>query len=304
MPPVTARRPPDPLSRSPARFCVLGAGGFIGSHIVNHLRSLGHSVFVPGRGDGRLHEQPLGHVIYAIGITADFRTRPYDTMEAHVSLLGSLMRDARFDSFTYLSSTRLYGSANATDEDADFRVNPARPGDLYDLSKLAGEALCLAHPQATVRVARLSNVYGGDMDRVGAPSQNFLPTVIREAVRDRRIVLRSAPESAKDYVAIEDVARALHRIALDGAHRIYNVACGRNVSHAALAASLARITGCKVEVAPGAPLIEFREIDTSRIESLFAGPGDPWSPAALPDRLPELVRQFDHKPALVAGGTA
>lgn len=287
-----------------SRFTVLGASGFIGRHLVHHLRSLGHPVFAPRRCDSRIYEQPLGHAFYAIGVTADFRTRPYDTMEAHVSLLGEILRRGRFASLTYLSSTRLYGSAGATAEDVDFVVNPGRPGDLYNLSKLAGEALCLGHHQTTVRVARLSNVYGAGMDTGDAPSQNFLAAVIREAVQDGRIVLHTAPESAKDYVAVEDAVRALHRIALYGTHRIYNIGFGRNLSHAALTAALGMLTGCPVEALPGAPVTGFPVIDTSRLENLFARPDDSWMPTALLDRLPDLVSRFARKPALAAGGTA
>ena len=44
---------------SMAHFTVLGANGFIGSHLVRHLGSLGHTVFAPGRNDRSLHAQPL-----------------------------------------------------------------------------------------------------------------------------------------------------------------------------------------------------------------------------------------------------
>ena len=74
-------------------FTVLGASGFIGGRLVRYLRSLGHSVLVPGRDDAHLTGQPLGHLIYAIGVTADFRARPFDTMDAHVSVLSKALRE-------------------------------------------------------------------------------------------------------------------------------------------------------------------------------------------------------------------
>jgi uncharacterized protein YbjT (DUF2867 family) len=70
------------------KFTVLGAGGFIGGRLVEHLRGLGHEVDAPPRRpaeayvDG-LGGRQLGHVVYCIGLTADFRTRPYETVEAH-----------------------------------------------------------------------------------------------------------------------------------------------------------------------------------------------------------------------------
>ena len=282
-----------------AQFTVLGGSGFIGSHLISHLRECGHPVFVPGRGEGRIYREPLGHVIYAIGVTADFRTRPYATMDAHVAVLGEILRRARFESFTYLSSTRLYAGAGTTAEDSAFRVDPADASDLYNLSKLAGEALCLAHRQPSVRVARLSNVYGDGMGY-----ENFLAVILREAVYDARIVLRTGPDSAKDYVAVDDVARALRLIALGGTHRIYNIGAGGNVSHAALTAALARLTGSAIEVQPGAPVTSFPTIDTARLASLFAGLGAKWAPADLLDRLPALVAGTAREPAAAAGGNA
>jgi nucleoside-diphosphate-sugar epimerase len=284
-----------------APFTVLGATGFIGRHLAERWRGEGRAVFAPARGDRQLYSRPLGHVVYAIGITADFRTRPFETMEAHVSVLADILRRTGFDSFTYLSSTRVYAGAPATAETAALRVSPSDPNDLYNLSKLAGEALCLAQPDERIRVARLSNVYGRDMDDGPSPSRNFLAAVIREAALDGEIRLRTAPASAKDYVAVEDVGRAVQRIALGGRERIYNVAAGRNVTHAAIADAVSRITGCRVTVAPGAPETVFPVIDTGRIAGLFTPPEAPWRPADLLEQLPRLLSGPLHARA-VAGG--
>ena len=79
-----------------ARFTVLGSSGFVGAHLVRHLRSRGDEVLRPGR--DAVVNGDLGHVVYAIGLTADFRTQPYATIEAHVSRLARLLERARFES--------------------------------------------------------------------------------------------------------------------------------------------------------------------------------------------------------------
>ena len=131
-----------------AEFTILGATGFIGRHLVHHLHAANRTVFAPARGNQRLFSQALGHVIYAVGVTADFRTQPFETMESHVSLLGEILRRAQFDSFTYLSSTRVYARAVSTTETTDIRVNPSDPSELYNLSKLAGEVAAAATTEA------------------------------------------------------------------------------------------------------------------------------------------------------------
>src|SRR5919197_813364 len=73
-----------PVRTNKTRVTVLGASGFIGGHLAKHFRALGYECLTPGRNEPSLYETDLGDVIYAIGLTADFRQRPLDTIEAHV----------------------------------------------------------------------------------------------------------------------------------------------------------------------------------------------------------------------------
>lgn len=263
-----------------AKFMVLGASGFIGSHLVRHLERSGHDVAAPAR--GAVPSADVDHVVYCVGVTADFRTRPFETVAAHVTHLAEALPRLRSKSFLYLSSTRVYRAGGG--ENVSLTVQPADPDDLYNATKIAGEALCLAQPATGVRVARLANVYGPGMG-----SGDFLSAVLREALTGR-LRLRTALESEKDYVAIDDVVRAIERIALGGRHRLYNVASGHNVTHRALAERLGELTGCKISVERSAPRIAYPAIDTGRIAAEFDS-SDPWSPAALVDRLPGLVAE-------------
>lgn len=241
------------------RFTILGAGGFIGSHLLARLRHAGHECFAPARGDAAILSEELGHVIYCIGLTADFRGRPFDTVRAHACLLADVLEKARFDSLLYLSSTRVYAGAAQGNEET-----PLMAGDIYNLSKLTGEALCLASGREQVRVARLSNVYGG-----GDDSDNFLPSLIRAATADKLITLATSLDSAKDYVALEDVVGILPKIAVSGKQRIYNVASGRNTSNRELVEEIQGVTGCRVEVAANAPTIPFPAIEIALLREEF-----------------------------------
>lgn len=246
-------------------WTVLGGHGYVGSHLVDHLRSQGYEVWVPDREDERLWHRELGHVMYCIGLTGDFRHRPFDTMEAHVGVLSRVLQQARFDTLTYLSSTRLYMDSARTDEDAPLSVQPADPSDLYNLSKLAGEALCHASGRDGVRVARLSNVVGPGMDPA---SGNFVASLIAEA-KSGHIALRSRPDSEKDYVHIDDVTEWLVLICQRGQNKVYNLASGRSLSHRQWAEWCAKKFGSSWSVPEGAPLQSFQPIDIQRLRSEF-----------------------------------
>lgn len=262
-------------------WTILGASGTIGRYLAARLRASGESVDTPERNASDLWGRPLGHVIYAIGLTADFRQRPFDTVHAHVSLLSEVLQRAKFSSLLYLSSTRVYAHAAQAQEDTPLPVLAQDPSDLYNLSKLMGESLCLHGGRTAVRVARLSNVVGGD----DADSANFVPSLQRDA-RAGRIVLQTALDSAKDYIHIDDVADLLPRIAAQGRARLYNVASGVQTTHRQWTEQLQARTGCAVEVAPGAPAVCFAPIDIGRIRAEFGFSPRPafsaLSPAAHP----------------------
>jgi nucleoside-diphosphate-sugar epimerase len=242
------------------RYTVLGATGFIGSRLIAALEQGGMPAQAPERGSDLIWQGNLGHLVYCIGLTADFRTRPFDTLRAHVGYLADVLERAQFASFTYLSSTRVYAGASSADEHTELLVNPLRPDDLYNVSKLAGETLTLRSGGEHARVVRLSNVYGD-----GAGANTFLSEIVESALRDGRVVLRDHLDSAKDYVHVEDVVGVLPRIAREGREPIYNVASGVNVSNRDLLEVLQRETGCQIETSPEADVIGFPPVETGRI---------------------------------------
>ena len=244
---------------------VLGASGFVGSALLCHLRSQGLKCSAPARDDSRVFSRPLGHVIYTIGLTADFRTRPLDTIEAHVCVLRRLIAEAEFESLTYLSSTRVYAGNSDTREAAGLCVNPNDPSDLYNLSKLTGEALCLHAGRPGMKVARLSNVVGLRRD-----PDTFIDQLLAEAARTGRAVLRSAPTARKDYIALDDAVALLTQIATGPGTGIFNVASGEPVSGATVARLMREVLGIHVDTMADAPAWDFAPIATQRVRREFA----------------------------------
>lgn len=265
-------------------FTVLGASGFIGSRIVRAFDEHALPYRAPKREDD-LRGLPLGHVLYCIGLTADFRRRPYDTVRAHVCHLLSLVESADVESLLYLSTTRLYGKVGSTREDVSLVVNPQDPGDLYNISKLMGESICLATDRPTIRIARLSNVYGDDFS-----SENFLSSVVGDAITKGHVTLHTSQASAKDYISIDDVVQLLPRIAREGRQRIYNVASGMNTTNAEILDVVRQQTGCSVEWSEDAETIAFPPINIDRIRDEFDH-----APSSIVNSLGDLIGAYQRE---------
>lgn len=249
------------MSASP-QATLIGGHGFVGRHLQTALTQSGWQYRVCGKNDPIPQKEDLGHVFYCAGLTANFRQHPFATVEAHVSLLSQVLQCCTFTSLTYLSSTRVYSGAESTRENATLHVRSDVPGDLYNLSKLMGESLCLAS-QRPVRIVRLSNVYGTQM-----PAQNFLAEILRDSAKTGRVLFRSARQSQKDYISVQDVVRYLPLIALNGSQSIYNLASGSNMTHASIAGFLeAQGIGC--EFIADAPELTFPVIDTCKLFTEF-----------------------------------
>lgn len=265
-----------------APVTILGASGFIGRHLLARLRADGVPCDAPTRDDAGLLERPLGHVIYAIGLTSDFRSRPLDTVEAHVCLLRRLIAARNFDSLTYLSSTRVYAGSTDTREQAALAVNPNDPGDLYNLSKLMGESLCLHGGHPLARVARLSNIVG-----LRDTPDSFIDQLLEEGACTGAVTLRTAMSSRKDYLHIDDAVAQILAIALSDATGIFNVAHGSSVDNHAIAQCLTATLGYRVTQAPDAQPWAFADIDTQRMRTRFG-----LAPRAFSDYFPQFLAQF------------
>ncbi len=253
------------------KFTILGASGIIGSALFKELKERKCEVYAPtraelGGGLEGISGRDLGHVIYCIGLTADFREFPLETVEAHVVLLTRLIRYGMFDSITYLSSTRIYSGASSTCEGSDIKCSSLSLDSLYNISKLMGESTCL-QCAGRGRVVRLSNVYSSS----DINSKNFLTSVLRDAATKNIVQFNLSPQSAKDYISISDVISLLPDIAVRGEFGIYNLASGTNVTNQQIFDALTSL-GVVCGFSADAETFTFPEIDNRKLAREFGAP--------------------------------
>ncbi|WP_331347140.1 NAD(P)-dependent oxidoreductase [Cellvibrio sp. UBA7661] len=221
---------------------VIGGNGFVGRALARKLIDTGWDVWVPEKNDPQVFLKNLGNVFYCAGLTADYLQRPFDTVEAHASLLNSIIHSAHYDKLLYLSSTRLYdGLSGPVTEASDIVVNPNNPRNLYDISKLLGESVCLQSGRASV--ARLSCVYFNEQDNNG-----FLSALLQQVIntKQKEIVIDSSPFYSRDYVHLDDVVDGLISIMSGESCSIYNLASGENVTNEKIYSIIKSCTGVSI----------------------------------------------------------
>lgn len=222
-------------------YTVFGGRGFIGSEICSQLEQKGYSIWVPERDDDSIFDVDLGTVIYCAG-NGDCKNSPFSVFEANSNLLAQLLEKAKFSRLVYVSSTRVYMNSDSSHEADDVLVCVDDQRRLFNLTKLVAEELCLKSGRE-ITIVRPSNVYG-----VALNSPLFLPAITRNAINHGKVDMYIAPEYAKDYVSVTDVASTTIALAShpDAIGRIVNIAAGYNVTAQQIADVLQTYTQCEI----------------------------------------------------------
>ena len=248
---------------SKLKFTILGSSGFIGSNVSKTLKNKNFDCYTPDVRKESLDGKNLGNVIYSLGVS-DFRNKPLDTIDAHICILNKILKNCSFDSLLYISSGRMYYNVNSTLEENSLIGNPNMKNDLYNISKLQGESLCMSMNNPKIKIIRPSNVVG-----ITAPSNLFIPSLIKEAVTTKKIILHSTLDSEKDYVYIDDLVELLPKIISSNKFQIYNIASGYNISSNKIIDEIIRLTDCKLEITSNAKKFSSTQIDIERIKNEF-----------------------------------
>jgi UDP-glucose 4-epimerase len=209
------------------RIVVTGASGFLGSAIVRILSRIGADCIGVSRSGGPgLHivpdysQAPLGDCLIHCAETSD-----RSTANAGGELLEQASRDTLqallakgYPRIVYASSAVLYGDRITTHRRTSEKVCIT---DGYARIKSASELAVLQHGGI---VARLTNLYGP-----GMANGNVVSHILTQVSQDRPVLMHCL-EPVRDFLWVDDAAKAFVSMASSRIDGIYNVGSGRGTS--------------------------------------------------------------------------
>lgn len=222
----------------PAAVQVVGGRGFVGAAVVRALHGEGATVTVSGREPGSL--DPAAQILVW---SAGSRAGEADELEeAHVHApLAALAALPRVEAVVYLSSGEVYGAQAPPFDEAAPRLGTSA----YARAKIRGEdAVERACADRGVRavIVRPSVVYGPRQ----RPRQ-LLPHAL-EALRAGRPVALTAGEQTRDWIYVDDAARAVAALALGDHAGAFNVGSGQERTVRAALLELAQLLAAPAEL--------------------------------------------------------
>ena len=230
-----------------ARVVVLGAAGFLGSHLCDVLVNRGEEVvgiddLSSSTGANLTHLENKSNFTFLRGdITEGLPVRgrvdavmnfaspaspprylkmPVKTLKTgslgtELSLRFSLENDARY---ILASTSEVYGDPRISPQPETYwgHVNPIGERSCYDEAKRYAEALCMAHVRefsANVGIVRIFNTYGPRLDRTdGRVVSNF----VCQALENRNLTIYGDGSQTRSFCYVDDEVRGI--IALLDSH--------------------------------------------------------------------------------------
>ena len=257
------------------RVLITGGAGFIGSNLAHHLSKDNEVIIIDDLTTGKMENLKgfKGKLIQQDIRKLDSLPPDIDYVfhfAAYISVPGSVLEPEKNDSINILgtqtvlaaakaagvkkllfaSSAAVYGDVPEKElpvkEDRDLR--PASP---YAGSKMTAEDYCLTYNEMfglPTTVLRMFNVYGPRQD----PKSQYaavIPAFISRAIKGQRPVIYGDGLQTRDFVFVEDVARAFEMAAenkrSDG--QVINIASGKDTTIKQLAQGVAKAANKKLE---------------------------------------------------------
>lgn len=194
------------------------------------------------------------YVFYAAGYgqPAIFTQTPLTTIGVNTSGLISTLRSMKEGGRAlYVSSSEIYSGHTKPPfrEDEVGTTSPQHYRGCYIEAKRCGEAICAGYNHENrsnkALAARVALAYGPGTKEF---DRRALNEFIRQAIVNRKIVLKDAGQVIRNYCYITDAVEFMLNIWLRGTYDVYNVGGKSKVTIAALARKIGEICDVPVEI--------------------------------------------------------
>jgi len=290
------------------KILVTGGAGFIGSHVVDAYRAAGHEVVVVddlSSGSGKFlprdvpfylmnigspelkkvfeieKPQVVNHHAAQVSVVVSSRDPVQDAQVNGMGLLNVLecSRASGVKKFIFISSGgAIYGDAGGKKMAEDYSPVPESP---YAIHKLLGEHYLRFYGSQhglEWTALRYANVYGPRQNPLG--EAGVVAIFVSKVIAGEVPVVNAFPDAPegmeRDYVFVEDCAKA-NILALDkGSAEAINIGTARPVRTRELLAGICRIAGKELKYTRGGP--RPGDIRSSCLDNTKAGRVLGWKP--------------------------
>lgn len=274
------------------RALVTGANGFVGIHLVHHLRASGDDV-IESSIDITDRERIIAHlaeqapeVVYHLAAQADVGgswTAPIPTLRVNVegtlNILDAAVA-AGVDRVLAVTSADIYGPV----AEADLPLTedqPVRPISPYAASKASADIMCvsagLAHGLDVVRARSFNHLGPGQNDKFVA-SAIASRVVANERSGDTEVRVGNL-EARRDFTDVRDVVRAYRLLMTKGrAGEVYHVCSGLDRSINELAERLIAMASHDMKLVTDPELFRPVDLKTLRGDHSKISAATGWSP--------------------------
>jgi len=235
----------------PSRVVLLGAKGFVPSHLIAHMERLGWPYLALGsttldltlpESSGMLAQllKPTDTLVFAAALTPE---KGHDTATLIRNLrmvenVGAALKASPCAHVIYFSSDSVYGWDSPTITE----VTPPSPDNLYGIMHLARELAlreCTGKVGIPLCILRCCAIYGyGDTHNAYGPNR-----FVRAALALGKIELFGLGDDTRDHVYIDDVVRITALIIESRSSGLLNVSSGQSVAFAEVASEVTKAIG-------------------------------------------------------------
>lgn len=262
------------------RAVVLGAAGFIGSHIVDRLLADGWSVLgvdnlVTGTRRNLAHLEseerfeflerdicePLdaidGPIAAVLDLASpaspiDYLRHPFETLRVGSIGVENALKLAERSGATFLlsSTSEVYGDPLEHPQRESYwgNVNPIGPRAVYDEAKRFAEAITMAYrryKQVDTRIARIFNTYG---PRMRLDDGRVVPSFVGQALAGKAISMFGDGTQTRSFCYVDDTVDGLLRLVGSGYADPVNVGNPNEMTIMAFAQAVQRLMGTHLPI--------------------------------------------------------